>query len=163
MGYANTDTLSLRAYCSGTKLENTSLSTDGKQGKKPKMAGRYKKLVVLFLGAILLLTGCAGNGQKDSFTDKTYLYEKDGIGGDFTIQIKSDGTFSYYEGYLSSHIGMGEWKQDGSTLILLDNTMEEHPLINYFEIDGNTLIFRAEGSDNFIYIKVSDGEKFFAE
>ena len=29
---SNADSLSLRAYRSGTKLENTSLSTDGKQG-----------------------------------------------------------------------------------------------------------------------------------
>lgn len=58
---------------------------------------------------------------------------------------------------------MGEWKQDGSTLILQDNTIEEQPRINYFEIDENALIFQAEGSDNFIYIKVSDRERFFAE
>ena len=32
MVYSNADSLSLRAYRSGTKLENTSLSTDGKQG-----------------------------------------------------------------------------------------------------------------------------------
>ena len=32
MVYSNADTLSLQAYRSGTKLENTSLSTDGKQG-----------------------------------------------------------------------------------------------------------------------------------
>ena len=30
--HSNADSLSLRAYRSGTKLENTSLSTDGKQG-----------------------------------------------------------------------------------------------------------------------------------
>ena len=30
--YSNADALSLRAYRSGTKLEKTSLSTDGKQG-----------------------------------------------------------------------------------------------------------------------------------
>ena len=32
MVYTNADALSLRAYRSGTKLENTSLSADGKQG-----------------------------------------------------------------------------------------------------------------------------------
>ena len=32
MVYSNADSLSLRAYRSGTKLENTSLSADGKQG-----------------------------------------------------------------------------------------------------------------------------------
>ena len=30
--HSNADSLSLRAYRSGTKLENTSLSADGKQG-----------------------------------------------------------------------------------------------------------------------------------
>lgn len=56
------------------------------------MADGHSKLFVLFLGTILFLTGCAGIIQKDSITDKTYLYEKDGIGGDFTIQIKNAGT-----------------------------------------------------------------------
>lgn len=104
------------------------------------MADRYIKIVILFLGVILLLTGCAGNTQKDSIADKNYLYEKEGFGGDFIIQMKGDGTFSYYEGELSSYIGTGEWK-----------------------LDGNTLIFQSEGSDNFIYIKVSEGERFFAD
>lgn len=127
------------------------------------MTGRYIKPFILFFGMILLLTGCADTVRKDSIAEKTYLYEKEGFGGDFTIQMKSDGTFFYYEGDLSSYIGTGEWKLDGNTLMLQDTVIEGHPRINYFKVDGNTLIFQSEDSDNFIYIKVSEGERFSAD
>lgn len=127
------------------------------------MIGRYIKSFILFFGMILLLTGCADTVQEDSIADKNYLYEKEGFGGDFIIQMKSDGTFSYYEGELSSYIGTGEWKLDGNTLMLQDTVIEGHPRINYFKVEGNALIFQAEDSDNFIYIKVSEGERFFAD
>lgn len=135
----------------------------GRERKEPEMADRYIKIVILFLGVILFLTGCAGNTQKDSIADKNYLYEKEGFGGDFIIQMKGDGTFSYYEGELSSYIGTGEWKLDGNTLMLQDTVIEGHPRINYFKVEGNTLIFQSEDSDNFIYIKVSEGERFSAD
>lgn len=125
------------------------------------MTGRHVKIFILFFGIILLLTGCANTVQEDGIADRTYLYEKEGFGGDFTIQIKSDGTFFYYEGDLSSHIGTGEWKLDGNTLMLQEDTViEDHSRINYFKVDGEAIIFQSEGSDNFIYIKVAEGENF---
>ncbi len=42
--YFNTDALSLRAYRSGTKLENTSLSTDGKQGSAYEVYNLYNSV-----------------------------------------------------------------------------------------------------------------------
>ncbi len=118
------------------------------------------KIFMLFCAIILLLTGCANTIQADGIANKTYLYEKEGFGGDFTIQIKSDGTFFYYEGELSSYIGAGEWKLDGNTLMLQDTAIEDHSRINYFKVDGDAIVFQSEGSDNFIYIKVSEGENF---
>lgn len=41
--------------------------------------------------------------------DKTYINEKEGVGGSFTIHINDDGTFSYYEGLLSNYLGIGVW------------------------------------------------------
>ena len=34
----------------------------------------------------------------------SYRYEKEGFGGDFVITLKADGTYTFYEGYLSSYI-----------------------------------------------------------
>ena len=32
---------------------------------------------------------------------KVYVYEKEGFGGEFLIQMKEDNTFEYHEGFLS--------------------------------------------------------------
>ena len=126
------------------------------------MIRKYQKLFALISAVVLILTGCSAPAQKNSVADKTYLYEKDGFGGDFTIQLKSDGTFSFYEGGLSSYIGTGEWKLEEEVLVLRDNTLEDHPFVNYFKVDGDDLIFISEKSTNFMYLDVLDGEKFSA-
>ena len=87
-----------------------------------------------------------------------YLYEGDGFGGDFTITLRADGSFTYYEGGLSSYIGAGKWSVSGDILTLEDETGV--PKVNLFRMEGNNLIFQANGSTNFIYVKVADGAVF---
>lgn len=87
-----------------------------------------------------------------------YLYEGDGFGGDFTITLRADGSFTYYEGGLSSYIGAGKWSVSGDILTLEDETGV--PKVNHFRMEGNNLIFQANGSTNFIYVKVADGAVF---
>ena len=89
-----------------------------------------------------------------------YIYEKDGCGGSFTIDIKSDGTFFYYEGGLSSHVGVGEWTLAGD-VICIDDSSVYHEHKHYFKIEEDHLAFIEEESNNFIYVKVKDGERFF--
>jgi hypothetical protein len=112
-------------------------------------------LPILFL--VLALTGCGHS--TDSIAGKTYVYEKDGFGGEFTIQIKKDGTFQYYEGGLSSYIGTGDWTLKGDILLLTEGE-GANSRKNYFRADGDQLIFIADGSSNFLYIEVADGERF---
>ena len=88
---------------------------------------------------------------------KTYLYEKEGFLGDFFITLYEDGTFYYYEGMASSHLGLGDWKQEGDILVLTESEIE---LENRFRIEDEALVFLEEGSTNFIYMKVKDGEQF---
>ena len=87
-----------------------------------------------------------------------YLYEGDGFGGDFTISLRADGSFTYYEGHLSSYIGAGKWSVSGDILTLEDETGITR--VNRFRMEGNDLIFQAKGSTNFIYVKVADGAVF---
>ncbi len=87
-----------------------------------------------------------------------YLYEGDGFGGDFTITLRADGSFTYYEGNLSSYIGAGRWSVSGDILTLKDETGVSK--VNHFRMEGNDLIFQAKGSTNFIYVKVADGAVF---
>ena len=90
---------------------------------------------------------------------KTFVYENEGILGNFTITLYEDGTFSYYEGNASSYFGVGIWQQDGSIVTLADDD-QLHPLVNKFIMDGDDLVFVEQGSSNFIYVKVKEGEHF---
>ena len=64
----------------------------------------------IFILILALFLGCtAGNVP---VSDRLYTWEHDGFGGDFTITLYADGTFSYYEGMLSSYIGAGTWTEE---------------------------------------------------
>lgn len=130
--------------------------------------------IMLVLTIALGVIGCSNLKEmtKDDIVDKVYVYEKDGCGGDFTIEIKADGTFTYYEGLLSSHIGMGEWSYSDGMLTLIEKStrfneayekMEEVIFSYNFSVEKDTLIFVDKGSGNFRYVKVKDGEKFFIQ
>lgn len=91
---------------------------------------------------------------------KTYIYENEGFFSDFAITLYEDGTFIYYEGSASSYFGAGTWKQDGDTITMTDDREAGLGLINRFKLIGDDLVFIEQGSSNFIYVKVKDGEKF---
>ncbi len=91
---------------------------------------------------------------------KTYLYEKEGIMGNFALTLYEDETYLYSEGIASSYMGIGTWTQDGDTITLTDKKTADDVRINHFRIDGEDLVFLSEGSSNFIYVKVENGERF---
>lgn len=125
------------------------------------MIRRRIKFIILLLTMVLSFAGCAGSGREIDIAGRTYIYEKDGIGGDFIITINKDGTFFYCEGALSSYLGFGSWTLEGDMLLLSDNAqMAGNSRVNYFKVDGNDLVFLSENSTNFIYVKVADGERF---
>lgn len=126
-----------------------------------------KKMIacVLMIACLFGMTACSqskGESEniQDSIVNKTFVYEKEGFGGDFTIQINDDGTFGYYEGLLSSYIGIGNWILDNDILVLSDDDDIGYPLVNRFEVKDGDLVFLAEDSSNFLYMKVADGEHF---
>ena len=124
------------------------------------------KRIILILAAIaclLSLTACGRANEEDireSIVNKVFVYEKEGFGSDFTIIINEDGSFSYYEGGLSSYIGVGKWSLDGTTLTLSDGISTNYAFVNHFEVKDGDLVFIAEDSTNFLYVKVADGEHF---
>ena len=95
----------------------------------------------------------------EDVVDKTYVYEYEGFGGPFTINIFNDGTFMYYVGMLSSYIGHGNWDYTNGILTLTD-VLDKPQFINKFHVKDKYLIYIAEGSTNFMYLTVSDGAKF---
>lgn len=121
----------------------------------------FVKISLCLLLIPALLAGCsrvANTVKAEDLAGKSYVYEKDGFGGDFVISLKEDGSFTYYEGSLSSYIGTGDWTVKGDTLTLQEKT--QHVT---FRVDGEELIFQYDESGNFLFIDVLDGEKFTAE
>jgi hypothetical protein len=95
------------------------------------------------------------NGQDIS---RVFRYEKEGFGGNFVITLHGDGTHIYYEGALSSYIGLGSWKQEGDIVTITDGKLK-----NRFRLEGDALVFIEEGSTNFTYLEVADGERFYLQ
>ena len=91
----------------------------------------------------------------------TYRYEGEGFGGDFTITLSPDGTYTFYEGPLSSYMGGGTWDvYDDTVHMTEDNGFD---LTFVFTVQGDALVYDAAGSDAFPYVKVADAELFVRE
>lgn len=88
---------------------------------------------------------------------KVFVYEKEGFGGNFTISLQDDGTFSYYEGLLSSHLGWGTWTVEGDTLTLREDTFSR---VFRFRIQDDSLYYIKKSSSPFTYIQLEDGARF---
>ena len=91
----------------------------------------------------------------------TYIWEKEGFGGDFTITLNEDGTYEYYVGYLSSYIGLGNWSLEGDKLTMTETTGFDR--VFHFTVEDEKLIFVLEGSSEFGHVKVEDGDCFIRE
>ena len=86
---------------------------------------------------------------------RSYLYEGEGFGGAFSITLYENGRFSYYEGFLSSHLGFGTWILEGDILILTEGDRAFR-----FLWCEDELHYLADGSHDFIYVRVPDGGVF---
>ena len=106
----------------------------------------FSALLLLFT---LMAAGCSGQPAAvtaDDLADQVYIYEKEGFGSDFYIALNSD-----------SYFGLGTWKLDGDTVIL---TTDDEKFVNRFAVKDGTLVYQSADSTGFMYLTVSDGEKF---
>ncbi len=125
------------------------------------MFRKFSKFIAILL-CLAILAGCSPITAED-IAGYTFVYAGEGAGGDFEITLNSDGTFSYYEGLLSSYIGSGEWVLDGDILTLYEYPNLGYGFVNRFRVMWGKLYFLTEGSDNFLYVKVQSGEQFKAK
>lgn len=125
------------------------------------MKKRLISLIAILALALLIFASCGE--KKLDFADKTYIYESIGYGGAFTIEIKSDETFIYREGMYTSIEGEGGWEYKNGILTLFNNIDEDDTTVtkNIFKVEDGCLVFVEEGSANFKYVTVADGEKFY--
>lgn len=155
-------------------------------GKHRKWWGALAGISILVVAVMLVFT--TGSGGKKPVTDlsattsplpdhsgdstavkemvagKTFVYTGETFSkmenDPFKITINEDGTFSYSESWFSSYLGYGTWEIQDGILILKDWEQSSFSIQNSFRIDGEELVFMEEGSSNFIYVKVQDGERF---
>lgn len=94
----------------------------------------------------------------------TYVRENQNDIMPFSITLNEDGRYQYFECGISSHIGMGGYTFKDNIVTLVDGNI---PGVNgsltctyKFRFEDGKLIFLAEESDDFMYIKLPDGAEF---
>ena len=121
------------------------------------------KRIVICILALGMLAGfvCAKKTDdvlRKTVAGKTFVRENGGFGGDFTITLREDGSYEYYEGFLSSYIGMGTWTVEDGMLILTEQG--GYDFVYRFTVQDGALVYRTAGSSAFIYVKAADGDRF---
>jgi len=121
------------------------------------------KRIVICILALGILAGFACAKKTDdvlrkTVAGKTFVRENGGFGGDFTITLREDGSYEYYEGFLSSYIGMGTWTVEDGMLILTEQG--GYDFVYRFTVQDGALVYRTAGSSAFIYVKAADGDRF---
>ncbi len=91
----------------------------------------------------------------------TYRYAGEGIGGDFTITLNPDGTYTFYEGPLSSYLGGGSWELFYGVVYMQEENGYE--LQFAFGTQDGALIYLADSSDRFPYVALADGARFIRQ
>ena len=77
----------------------------------------------------------------------------------YIILDTENGLFQYYETPISSYIGLGKYELEGDILTIADDD-SGHPRVNRFRMEDERLVWLEEGSDNFTFVKLTDGATF---
>ena len=118
---------------------------------------KFLALVILLVMIVGVVAGCTSDPAK-MIMGKTFVYEKEGAGGDFYITLNKGGEFDYYEGPRSSYKGHGLWCVDKDVLIITEADGECRTF--RFDIQKKKIIFKADESDEFTYVNVPNGGVF---
>lgn len=125
---------------------------------------RITIILLLTLCLPLVLSSCYHPTESD-LAGKTFLRPDEMFTGEngplfsFSITFYKDGTFQYYETPISSYLGIGEWEFDGDIVTLSENRMGFHK-VNRFRVTEDAIYYVADGSDNFMYVGLENGDKF---
>ena len=101
----------------------------------------------------------------DPASSKVYWLDDEFYGDDpfhaFSLTLDMEaGTFQFYETPISSLFGFGRFERDGDILTIDDSG--DGTRVNRFRLTdgGETLVWLAEGSYNFTFVKLTDGATF---
>lgn len=135
------------------------------------MLKKHKGVIIICVLTVLAIVTALGAGSihKILFGEPasiygTYVRENKNDILPFSITLNEDGSYQYFECGISSHIGMGGYTFKDDTVTLVDGNI---PGVNgsltctyKFRFENGKLVFLAEESDDFMYIKLPDGAEF---
>lgn len=75
---------------------------------------------------------------------------------EFVIELKNDGKYTFTEKKTSETVGVGVWHTEGDIMTLTQTS--GYPIVNKFKVDKETLTFVKEGSSNFPFEILKDGD-----
>ena len=135
--------------------EAFSLEIDYADGVRVRAGGdnAFPDMYFSFQGAVLDIF------EREKTAGLAGVYRYEGAGSDFTITLNADGTYSFYEGVLSSYTGMGTWEVYDNAVYLTEGE-GGFDLSFMFRLEENALVYIADGSDAFICASVQDQERF---
>lgn len=126
--------------------------------KKPHTWMAVIAAILIVIVAVVCLT------NQTEFVCGTYTYEYNEESGfvlaDFKVTFREDGIYEYYEGPLSSYIGIGTYSIENDILTMKGDADAGNNSLHRFRIKGKRIYFMEKESDNFTYIKVKDGQSF---
>ena len=116
---------------------------------------RTLKIGLSFTVLIIILVICCSCSNNQKLKYGAYVCP-DGFGSEFSIVIKDDGTFNYYEGLLSSVIGRCNYEYKDGKVVLNNYGNKTYS----FEYKNNKLVFIKNESDRFTYVDLMDKSEF---
>lgn len=140
---------------------------EGDAGKRIKNVLNFKKphtWVAVIAAILIAVVAVVCLTNQTEFVCGTYAYEYNEESGfvlaDFKVTFREDGTYEYYEGPLSSYIGIGTYSIENDILTMKGDADAGNNSLHRFRIKGKRIYFMEKESDNFTYIKVKDGQSF---
>ena len=140
---------------------------EGDAGKRIKNVLNFKKphtWVAVIAAILIAVVAVVCLTNQTEFVCGTYAYEYNEESGfvlaDFKVTFREDGTYEYYEGPLSSYIGIGTYSIENDILTMKGDADAGNNSLHRFRVKGKRIYFMEKGSDNFTYIKVKDGQSF---
>ena len=120
--------------------------------------------LLLVLALLLCMLGGCGKDTDDGY-DTAHPLHGCYIYGDheqnfmnFQLTLLENGRFTYYATPLSSYIGAGNYTVEGNVITMTDEG--GYDIVNRFRFENGKLVFIEEGSSNFMYVPLEDGDAF---
>lgn len=142
--------------------------------ERVKSVLNYKKpafwIITVAVTACVIVAVCFLTDPKDEDIPKqpdifgTYVRENEKDPIAFSITLREDGTFQYYEAGISSHIGMGDYTYEDGVVTLMDAQIPGvyGSLTRKYKFlyENGKIVFLAQASDRFMYVTLPDGAEF---